>query len=370
MKMYRLLGRTLATAAISTAILFNPSPSYAENTDPHDPVLVLAGDSFVSIIRPSQIPDGGNYYDASIWEWDARVYATSLGIDMSHVDEAKIVDNGTKVLVTSSAHWAILVDYATKKTLFYSTGCRNAHSAEMLPGNRVVIACSTSEGELQVYDIDRPNQIVFRTPLSSGHGAVWVESRQRLYANGGNKLNIYKLKDWDTDAPELELEKSITTPKKGTHDLSFVDDNTLCISGRGCYLFDLNTENFTELPFFSEQTALKSTNYNAATGEMWYTDSTEPEGDYSWSTQTVHHTYNGANGPDHCTFKTKGLNLYKVRVLDWGHSSGSIPSIGADDNGNSSAVEWFDLKGRSVVKPASGLYIRRQGSTSDKVMVK
>lgn len=34
------------------------------------------------------------------------------------------------------------------------------------------------------------------------------------------------------------------------------------------------------------------------------------------------------------------------------------------------AVEYFDLQGRRVENPASGLYIRRQGSKAAKVLVK
>lgn len=216
MNMSHFIRRTVFAAAIS--LIMPALPAAAETDDNHDPVLVLTGNSFVTIMRPTQIPAGGAYYDAAIWEWDARMSASNMGLTadrMQYIDEAKVVDNGTKVLVTSSDHWAALVDYETKKPVFYSTSCNNAHSAEMLPGNRLVVACSSSNGSLQVYDIDKSNQVLYSTPLPNGHGAVWIESRQRLYANGGQKLNIYKLKNWDTDAPELELETSIKTPQRG-----------------------------------------------------------------------------------------------------------------------------------------------------------
>lgn len=102
---------------------------------------------------------------------------------------------------------------------------------------------------------------------------------------------------------------------------------------------------------------------------MWYTDATVAEGKYSWSTQTVHHTYDPANGPDHCTFKTKGLDLYKVRVLDWGHKSASTPKIEADATSNL-PVEWFNMQGMQVQHPSAGLHIRRQGNNISKVVVK
>ena len=44
-----------------------------------------------------------------------------------------------------------------------------------------------------------------------------------------------------------------------------------------------------------------------------------------------------------------------------------IETIGAD---NAAAVEYFNLQGVKVATPGSGLYIRRQGSTVEKVYVR
>lgn len=129
---------------------------------------------------------------------------------------------------------------------------------------------------MQLYDISQPNLILHQSALGSAHGVVWNETTQRLYAIGGQSLQIYKLKDWETAAPSLELEKTVQTPQGGLHDMSYVNSNTLCIGGRRAYLYDIGTNQFTEMTLFAASTAIKSINYNDETGELWYTDSTNP----------------------------------------------------------------------------------------------
>ena len=103
-----------------------------------------------------------------------------------------------------------------------------------------------------------------------------------------------------TDKPSFELVKSITAPQGGIHDINRVDDNTITVAGSKAYLFNVETEQFTEMSLFSGSTALKSLNYNAETGEVWYTDATIPEGDESWSSHKIRYSRNtsaSAPGP-------------------------------------------------------------------------
>lgn len=63
-----------------------------------------------------------------------------------------------------------------------------------------------------------------------------------------------------------------------------------------------------------------------------------------------------------------GEYIEDVRIIygEYAQFSG-LEDITADED---AAVEYFDLQGRRVDKPATGLYIRRQGSKADKVLVK
>ena len=264
------------------------------------------------------------YKDAVTWSWDATEAAAVLGLDKSrcnHLDDCKPVDNGKKLLCTSSYNWCVLLDIATKEVLFHTTATPNAHSAELLPGNRIVVACSGGESSgnnsIQLYDISQPNRILYQSALGSAHGVVWNETTQRLYAIGGQSLQIYKLKDWETATPSLELEKTERTPQGGLHDMSYVNSNTLCIGGRGAYLYDIGANRFTEMMLFSASTAIKSINYNDETGELWYTDSTNPEGSQSWSTQTIRYSTDKNASTETRTIKVPDLDVYKVRVMNW-----------------------------------------------------
>ena len=285
--------------------------------------LVFCGDNMVYMIDAG-LADETTYKDAVTWSWDATEAASVLGLDKSrcnHLDDCKPVDNGKKLLCTSSYNWCVLLDIATKEVLFHTTATPNAHSAELLPGNRIVVACSDGSGagnnSVQLYDISQPNLILHQSTLGSAHGVVWNETTQRLYAIGGQSLQIYKLKDWETAAPSLELEKTVQTPQGGLHDMSYVNSNTLCIGGRRAYLYDIGANQFTEMTLFAASTAIKSINYNDETGELWYTDSTNPEGSQSWSTQTIRYSTDKNASTETRTIKVPDLDMYKVRVMNW-----------------------------------------------------
>ena len=191
----------------------------------------------------------------------------------------------------------------------------------MLPDNRIAVACSegsnSDNNKVQVYDIARPNLVLFQSELGSAHGVVWNETTQRLYAIGGQSLQIYKLKDWTSATPSLELEKTVQTPYGGLHDMSLVNSNTLCIGGRRAYLYDIGANQFTEMTLFASSTAIKSINYNDDTGELWYTDSTIPEGSQAWSTQTIRYATDRNGSAATRTIKVPNLDMYKVRVMSW-----------------------------------------------------
>lgn len=288
-------------------------------SDPQQKTIIFCGSNMVYMVDPT-LTSGGTYQGGVIWQWDATTAADVVGLAakrMNHLDDCKPVDNGKKLLVTSSYNWTVLLDVATQKPVFYSAQTPGAHSAEMLPGNKVAVACSDNGDKVQLYDLSRSNEVLFETALVSAHGVIWVDATQRLYAIGGQSLNIYKLNGADTMKPTLELERSIQTPQGGLHDLSLVDSNTLAVAGRRSYLYDIANNSFKEMTLMRNTTAMKSVNYNGETGECWYTDATVPEGSQTWSTQTLHYTKDVFGTSDDMTIKVPDIDVYKVRVLNW-----------------------------------------------------
>lgn len=284
--------------------------------------LVFCGSNMVYIIDAGLATSTG-YKDAVLWSWDATTAAQTLGLAANrcnHLDDCKPVDNGKKLLLTSSYHWTVLIDIATQELLFWTSQSSNAHSAEILPGNRIAVACSdgttATHNQIQIYDIAQPNKVLYQTTLDSAHGVVWNPQTERLYAIGGKSLNIYKLKNWESSSPSLELERGETTPQNGLHDLTLVNPSTLCVAGKRAYLYDTGTRTFTEMKLFSSSTSLKSVNYNDETNEVWWTDATVPEGTQTWSSQTIRYSTD-PNGREERTIKVPDLDMYKVRVLSW-----------------------------------------------------
>ena len=281
--------------------------------------LLVCGDSMIYHINADVAVQKG-FNSSIIWQWDAKSVMNVIGKDGLRLDDCKPVDDNSKILVTSSRGFALVLEKETKEMLWYSSVSTNAHSAELLPGNRIAVACSDKGDCIQIFDLAKSNTVLFSAPLTSAHGVLWNEKHQRLYAIGGNYMYIYKLTDWETNSPKLTLENTISTYRivNGTHDLTYVNDDTFLVSGQYSAFYDIPKGAFTQLPRFMNSKSLKSVNYNITTGECWYVDATNPEGEFDWSSKTIHYTDDvQSTAPDKKTIKNVPINMYKVRVLHW-----------------------------------------------------
>ena len=214
------------------------------------------------------------------------------------------MDGNSKLLLTSSTSAVVLIDLKTKKNLFYAR-VPMAHSADLLPRDRVAVALSThSKGNsLEIYDIAQPEKVLWRDSLYSGHGAVWHAERESLYALGYDVLREYKLKNWESDSPSLELVASWPIPVKSGHDLFKVDAERMLVSGHeGVYWFDVKSGEYTAFEPLKSTENVKSVNYNAKSGKLVYTKAEE-----SWWT---HHIYQ--ENPTK-VITIENMNIYKVR---------------------------------------------------------
>ena len=99
--------------------------------------LIVCGDDKVLIIDA----DRSNKDSVCVvWEWKASDSFSQIPEELHqrcrNMDECKLVDNKTKILITSSSGIALLLDRETKNCLFYAY-VPMAHSADFLPGNRI-----------------------------------------------------------------------------------------------------------------------------------------------------------------------------------------------------------------------------------------
>jgi hypothetical protein len=243
-----------------------------------------------------------------VWSWNIEDGAEGLPAEYSKylmpLDECKFVDSNKKLLLTSSHSAVVLLDIKSRKCDFYAR-VPMAHSADLLPNNRITVALSTNKAgnSLEIYDISQPEKVLWRDSLYSGHGAVWHAERESLYALGYDVLREYKLKDWNTDAPALELVASTPIPVKSGHDLVKVDEQRMLVSGHeGVMWFDVESKEFSPFEPLKDTHNVKSVNYNHKLDRLIYT-----KGEVSWWTHNIYQ-----KNPDK-TITIDSMNVYKVR---------------------------------------------------------
>lgn len=206
--------------------------------------LLVCGDAEVFILnitRSSQPPE-------KLFSWKA-----TDGDDMPPefrglfrtTDECKPLPGG-RILVTASSDGVAVVERESGRTPFWAR-VPDAHSAELLPGNKLVVASSThKEGNrLVLFDLAVPAKPLSSVALNSAHGVVWDETRQRLWALGYTELVSYRLVEGTP--PRLEAAETFPLPDPGGHDLYAHEGARLLglTTGKSALLFDRDKKKFS-----------------------------------------------------------------------------------------------------------------------------
>jgi hypothetical protein len=286
-------------ALLLVAIAATGCKAYNENH------LAVCGGKEVKIID-MQSSLGDNVTE--VWSWSVEDQTQGLPAEyaeyLTPLDECKFVDGNKKLLLTSSSSAVVLLDIKSKACEFYAR-TPMAHSADLLPNNRIAVALSTNKkgNSLEIYDISQPEKVLWRDSLYSGHGAVWHAERESLYALGYDVLREYKLKDWQSDTPSLELAASWPLPIKSGHDLVKIDAEYMLVSGHeGVRWFNVESGEFSPFEPLKDTHNVKSVNYSRKLNRLIYT-----KGEVSWWTHNIYQ-----QNPDK-TITIDSLNIYKVR---------------------------------------------------------
>lgn len=267
--------------------------------------IVACGDDKVLIINIDQSNEENVKID---WQWtmdDTKaLLPEKYAMKIRSTDDCKSVDGGKKILFASSSGAAVLVDVKTKKPLFWAD-VPNAHSVELLPNNRVVVALSTAEkgNAIELYNISTPEKVIFRDSLYSGHGVVWNNKLKKLYALGYDVLREYSLLNWESDKPSLKLEQSWKIPGIGGHDLTPINDKEMIVTEHGSvWIFNIADQKFTPFEPLKNRENIKSVNFNSKNNSLIYTAA-----EISWWTHNIYME----NPKKRLTINN--INLYKVR---------------------------------------------------------
>lgn len=243
-----------------------------------------------------------------VWSWRARECPNlpeELKSKFATTDDCKPVDGGKRILITSSGSGVALVERESKRAVFWAA-VPNAHSAEMLPGNRLVVAASTHKdgNHLAVFDVGTPEKPIVTTDMISAHGVVWDGDRETLWALGGSELRAYELADWDGRAPKLRRAATHTLPDGGGHDLQAVpkSKHLLLTTTKHVYRFDRDAQRFALDAKLGDSADVKCVSVHPVTGRMLVI-----QADTSWWTDRVQ-----LLAPD-ATLRLPGERLYKAR---------------------------------------------------------
>ena len=227
-----------------------------------------------------------------MWKWNA---ATQLDLPETMrgkfrtIAECKPVEGGSRILIAASSNGAALIERSTGKVEFYAT-VFNAHSIELLPADRVVVASSHAPGEqgdrLIVFDLSKPEHEVTHTKLLWAHGVVWDQQRKLLWALSDMELRGYKLVQWNSVTPALANAATYELPEGGGHDLTAVSGTAMLAlsTGHRSWLFDRDRREFSPYPDIGKYARVKCIDVNPrnhrlvwvqAQGVNWWTDNLE-----------------------------------------------------------------------------------------------
>ncbi len=170
------------------------------------------------------------------WSWFAKNNTSlpkSIVNTFLHIDECKPLANGELILITSSTGGNALIERSSGKLLYYAYAIQ-AHSIELLPENKLVIAVSSYDNygdELLLLDFQATSLTPLqRLSLQSAHGVYLDKSNQHLWAIGKSRLSKYLLNDMANSTAQLVKVFETNLPSLGGHDLSPV-------SGKRQHLF-------------------------------------------------------------------------------------------------------------------------------------
>lgn len=190
---------------------------------------------------------------------------------------------GGRVLVTSSGGNALdgavaLVAPTTSNVFFYARAA-NAHSADLLPSNRVAVALSyqTNGNRLVIYDLATNDVERISVPLWGAHGVVWDEQRQILWGLSDSFIAGYKLTNWNSQ-PDLVQVSWTGLLDGGGHDLYAVPNSPYLTvtTADHCWFFNRDTRVFTEHPLLRDTPNVKSTSMDIVSGRTVYVTADGP----------------------------------------------------------------------------------------------
>ena len=272
---------------------------------PRESELIVCGWDEVFILA---LGDGSTPAHRKVWSWRAAD-SPEIPADMHALfrttDDCKPVDGGRRILISSSSGGVALVDRETRRAPFVAR-VTNAHSVEMVPGGRIAAAASVSKDgtgdRLAIFDSGTGRELA-SDALRSGHGVVWDQERNVLWALGGDVLRAYTLGAPGSTRVERTFELAL--PSEGGHDLVAIPGSPRLFlsTNRRCFYFDRERRQLAPHDTLADRADIKSYNVHPRDGRVVYVQAERP----NWWSEHLHF-----QRPDG-TLRLPGARLYKAR---------------------------------------------------------
>jgi hypothetical protein len=185
----------------------------------------------------------------------------------------------------------------------------NAHSADLLPRGRIAVAASHDPqgtgDRLIIFDLAHSEEPVWQEELPWGHGAVWDDERGCVWALEASALKVFRLADWNTNSPRLELEGNFDLPETTGHDLAPVPGTSLLTitTTHHCWQFDRDEWALSPFVPLADVADVKCISVHPETGRIAYV---RGDGEHWWNERVE---FLGPAG-EYCV---AGEHFYKVR---------------------------------------------------------
>jgi len=175
-----------------------------------------------------------------------------------------------------------------------------------------------------------------------GHGVVWDDQRQLLWALADYEIRAYLLVNWDTSNPQLQLVSRYALPGIGGHDMYPVPHSAELVvtTGSNCWLFDRDTRTFQKHPLLGDISSVKGVSVHPVTGQIVYV-----RGETQWWSDRLYFLEPAK------VITLPGQRLYKARWIQ-------PPQLTIEHAHGSNAVvlQWplqslgFELQGANVIQ--------------------
>ena len=311
---------TLTTlAAVCAACLLLLGLVLWSSRQPAASLLIVCGSNRVLVVD-SRASDGDAV--SVVWSWSPASSAASISTlaysRFAAIDECKPARAGQLLLITASTGAVLVLDRQSGAVLFQAYA-RNAHSAELLQDDVLVVAVSTgSEGNaLLFYHLDTWYEPFLREELQAAHGVLWDADAQRLYALGYQELREYALLSWQLSTqPCWSLTRSIPFNGTAGHDLQVLlpgaDGQLLFTEKYGVWIFDKQSGSLSLHPILQRHREVKSVSVHPISGQLAFV---QAEGHHWWAHHVTIQDTAGHRKGSTKTLHFPDINVYKARWM-------------------------------------------------------